>query len=98
MEPYKPQPIDTSEIQLPTALLPLIEELARNVHDVWAKSRIDQGWTYGPERDDTNKRHPGLIDYDELPEREKAFDRATATETIKFILSRGFRIEGDYDN
>lgn len=92
MNRYEPQPADTSAIELPAGLQPLIEDMARNVHEVWAKSRIDQGWTYGPERDDRLKKHPCLVPYDELPESEKDYDRATSQETIRFILSRGFRI------
>ncbi len=44
---YKPQPIDTSDIILPGNLMALAEELAKNVHEVWAKNRMEQGWTFG---------------------------------------------------
>ena len=40
---YIPQPIDTSDIILPDKLMALAEELAKNVHEVWAKSRMEQG-------------------------------------------------------
>lgn len=72
--------------------MPLIEDMARNVHEVWAQNRIDDGWTYGPVRDDAKKNHPCLIPYDELPESEKEYDRATSQETLKLILKLGFRI------
>ena len=49
---YVPQPMDTSDVQLPQELNELVEKMARNVHEVWAQSRISQGWTYGPERND----------------------------------------------
>ena len=29
--------------------------MAKNVHEVWAKSRIEQGWSLGKERSDTLK-------------------------------------------
>ena len=50
---YIPQPIDTSDIQLPEELKPLLEAMAKNVHEIWAQERINQGWTYGEKRDDT---------------------------------------------
>ena len=54
---YTPKPIDTSHIVMSEDLLQLAERMAENVHDVWAATRIAQGWTYGPERDDANKKH-----------------------------------------
>lgn len=90
---YLPQPVDTSYVELSAELLELAEKMAENVHDVWAKTRIEQGWTYGPERDDTNKKHPCLIPYDELPEDEKVYDRNTSIETLKFIVNAGFEIK-----
>ena len=93
MNNYNPNPIDTSNIELSDDLKLLVEELARNVHDIWALGRINDGWTYGPQRDDTLKQHPCLIDYSELPESEKEYDRNTATETLKMILKLGWSIE-----
>lgn len=90
---YIPNPIDTSDVSLPDAMNQLVEQLARNVHDNWAVGRIKEGWTYGPQRDDKNKKHPCLVDYDELPENEKEYDRSTAMETIKLILKLGWKIE-----
>ena len=89
---YVPQPIDTSDIQLPEELEALVEEMAKNVHEVWAETRIKQGWMYGPERNDKQKKHPCLIPYEELPEEEKEYDRGTSVGTLKLILKLGFRI------
>lgn len=89
---YIPNPAETSDVELPEELLPLIEEMAKNVHEVWAKNRMAEGWTYGPERDDTHKKHPCLVPYEELPENEKEYDRATSQETLKLILKLGFDI------
>ena len=89
---YVPQPMDTSDISFPQELDVLIEEMAKNVHEVWAKKRIEQGWTFGAERNDVLKHHPCLVPYDELPEVEKAYDRDTALETLKLISKLGFKI------
>lgn len=89
---YVPQPMDTSDVQLPQELNELVEKMARNVHEVWAQSRISQGWTYGPERSDALKHHPCLVPYEDLPEVEKAYDRDTALGTLKLICRLGFTI------
>ena len=49
---YIPQPIDTKGVVLPNELNALAEEIAKNVHDVWAEGRMKEGWTYGEKRDD----------------------------------------------
>lgn len=89
---YIPQPIDTNDILLPEELDLLVEQMAKNVHEVWALSRINQGWKYGNTRDDIKKEHPCLIPYEKLPEEEKAYDRDTALSTLKLIKKLGFNI------
>ena len=90
---YKPEPMDTSKIELPQSLKLLVERLAQHVHDIWSQQRITEGWTWGMERNDQSKQHPDLVDYKDLPESEKEYDRNTATETIKAIMASGYRIE-----
>lgn len=90
---YTPSPADTSGIKLSDELIDLAEEMAKNVHENWAKARISEGWTYGKERNDVKKEHPCLVPYEELPESEKEYDRITSRETLRFILSRGFSIK-----
>lgn len=92
MKEYIPNPADTRSVELPKELLPLVEEMARNVHEVWAKNRMSEGWTYGPVRDDAKKETPCMVAYDDLPENEKEYDRATSQETLKLILKLGFEI------
>ena len=89
---YHPQPADTSDINLPDELVQLVEQVAKNVHEVWAQSRCDQGWVYGPERSDTLKTHPCLVPYEKLSEVEKQYDRDTAVGTLKLIMKLGFKI------
>lgn len=93
MSTYTPKPADLSDVNLPAELEPLIEQMAKNVHDVWAQSRISDGWRYGPERNDERKEHPCLVEYEELPDSERAYDRDTAIGTLKLILKLGFKIE-----
>lgn len=90
---YSPNPIDTTDVELSEELLELVELLAENTHDVWAKGRMDEGWTLGPVRNDELKQHPCLIPYSELPESEKEYDRNTSMETLKAIRKLGWKIE-----
>jgi hypothetical protein len=89
---YSPKTIDTSRIKLPGNILQVVERLAENNHEVWAQQRIADGWSYGVQRDDHRKEHPGLIPYAQLTESEKQYDRRTAEEVVKVILALGFRI------
>ena len=89
---YVPQPLDTSKVELPEELMDLVEDMAKNVHEVWAQTRMEQGWTYGEVRNDELKQHPCLVAYEDLPEVEKAYDRDTALGTLKLISKLGFKI------
>ena len=90
---YVPQPIDTTRITLPESLDQLVEHLAEHNHDIWAKQRIADGWTWGPKRDDGAKQHPDLIPYADLSDGEKQYDRNSVIETLKAIVALGYGIE-----
>ena len=92
---YTPHPIDTKGVELPKELTALAEDIAKNVHEVWSAGRINDGWTYGEKRNDTEKKHPCLVPYEELSEEEKEYDRNTSIETNKLILKLGFKITRD---
>jgi len=89
---YDPDPIDTSGIELPVDLVAEIERIAETPHDLWAKQRLADGWTWGVQRDDSSKQHPCLVPYAELPESERAYDRKIALETLRTIVALGYRI------
>lgn len=89
---YTPNSADPKGVELSTELLPLVEEMAKNVHEVWAQNRINDGWTYGPIRDDAKLQHTCLVAYEDLPYSERENDRATSQETLKLILKLGFSI------
>lgn len=43
-------------------------------HVQWMEQRRAQGWTYGPQRDETLKTHPMLVPFSELPIMEQKKD------------------------
>ena len=89
---YKPHPINLSRITLDKDIIDLREVFAENVHEVWAKARLDDGWKYGPLRDDSNKIEPYLLPYDLLPEKEKDCCRLIAMDSIKCLKKLGWEM------
>ena len=90
---YKPEPLNTIHIDLPDDIAQLMEGLAKNIHDHWAKKRMEEGWILGSNRDSQKKTHPCLVPYEELPEVEKEYDRKLAVETLKSIIAFGYEIK-----
>jgi hypothetical protein len=90
---YEPAPIDASNFQLPEDLDELIEAIAENNHDVWAKQRKLEGIEYGPVRDE--KHNPDLVPYSDLPESEKEYDRKAARGILELVQRLGYKIEKD---
>ncbi|XP_072425167.1 ryanodine receptor 3 isoform X3 [Chiloscyllium punctatum] len=90
---YKPAPLDLSDIKLLAAQDVLVDKLAENAHNVWAKDRIKQGWTYGIQQDIKNKRNPRLVPYSLLDERTKKSNRDSLREAIRTLIGYGYNIE-----
>lgn len=89
---YNPQPINVEDIDLDASLEELTEAIAENAHDIWARARMDEGWTYGPVRDDAKKHHPDLVPYSQLPDSEKEYDRIMAMNTLRLVHRLGYTI------
>lgn len=89
---YNPRPISVEDIDLDADLEDLTEAIAENAHDIWARARMDEGWTYGPVRDDAKRQHPDLVPYAQLPDSEKEYDRIMAMNTLRLVRRLGFDI------
>jgi len=70
----------------------ILEPLAGKVHEVWVHQRTAEGWTWGKVHDAELKQHPCMVEFGQLPEREKDVDRRTARTTIQGLLDLGFEI------
>jgi hypothetical protein len=90
---YDPKTIETSHVTFSPDITELIERLAQNNHDHWARGRIAEGWRYGIKRDDDHKEHPDLVPYDQLSDSEKGYDRKTVVEVLKAIIALGYEIK-----
>ena len=89
---WLPSPLDLSGVELSREIEPAVELLARNIHDVWASKRMEEGWTWGPARSDELRQTPNLVPYEQLDEGEKDYDREVAEQTLKSLISMGFEI------
>lgn len=91
-QPWSPPPDVAASIEIPDFVEAALERLAERVHNRWAEKRIEEGWRWGPVRDDEARTTPNLVAYGELSEADKDLDRATALATIKNLYEEGFRI------
>ncbi|XP_069042527.1 ryanodine receptor 1 isoform X6 [Lepisosteus oculatus] len=89
---FTPCPVDTVQIVLPPHLERIREKLAENIHELWAVTRIEQGWTYGMFRDDNKKLHPCLVEFQRLPEPERNYNLQMSGETLKTLLALGCHV------
>eukprot|EP00741_Cyanophora_paradoxa_P018980 tig00021108_g18323.t1 len=89
---YTLRQIDVSGVKESDDVMELIELLAKNAHDLWAKKRKEEGWTYSEALNDRKKQHNLLVPYELLTEDEKKNDLNTVRSTIQSVLALGWRI------
>ncbi len=79
----------------------LVDKLAENTHNVWARERISQGWTYGLNEDTEKKRSPHLVHYSQVDDAIKVANRNAASETVKTMMVYGYVLDppsGDHQD
>uniref|UniRef100_A0A670XZ75 Ryanodine receptor 2 n=1 Tax=Pseudonaja textilis TaxID=8673 RepID=A0A670XZ75_PSETE len=90
---YKPAPMDLSCIKLTPSQESMVDKLAENAHNVWARDRIRQGWTYGIQQDVKNRRNPRLVPYTLLDDRTKKSNKDSLREAVRTLISYGYNLE-----
>uniref|UniRef100_A0A3B5KSP6 Uncharacterized protein n=1 Tax=Xiphophorus couchianus TaxID=32473 RepID=A0A3B5KSP6_9TELE len=90
---YKPAPLDLGHIKLTPTQEAMVDKLAENAHNVWARDRIRQGWTYGIQQDVKNRRNPRLVPYMLLDERTKKSNKDSLREAVRTLLGYGYNLE-----
>lgn len=43
-------------------------------HEGWLKRKYDEGWVYGPEKDEEAKTHPCMLPWERLPKEQRVKD------------------------
>jgi class 3 adenylate cyclase len=81
--------IRPSEIQLDPEQ---VERLARKEHERWRSERATRGWKYALERDDSRKRHPLMVDWEQLSEDNRETDRGIVRGLARLVEGAGLRV------
>jgi voltage-gated potassium channel Kch len=89
---YEIRPTDDWEVPLPGFNEEEIETMAIAEHERWCNERIGDGWTYGKERDNANKRHPDIKPWEQLDEPTKEKDREVVRELPTVLAREGLTI------
>jgi len=69
-----------------------IEIMAELEHERWCQERRAEGWTAGPTRDDERKVTPYLVDWDQLPDDVKDYDRNAVRALPELLTFAGYEI------
>lgn len=85
--------LEDLEVSEPAQFTPEeIERLSQMEHDRWMRERREQGWTYGPVRDNAQKIHPDLIPWEDLTEEVREQDRVMIRNIPHALSLVGLRI------
>lgn len=71
------------------------EEWAAEAHEEWRKTKLEQGWACGPERDSGKKTNPFLVPFEELPASHKGLNCVTPYAVLNWLLKEWYRIPID---
>jgi len=74
---------------------PMVLALAEKEHERWMKMKVENGWKYGPERDDDRKIHPSLVPWNKLSPEEKKKDIDTVLGLPDRLARVYYRLERD---
>ena len=70
-----------------------LEILAEVEHKRWMQSKLDAGWRYASQTDNTKKLNKCLVPWKELSEEEKAKDRDLVRGIPQILARAGFAVE-----
>ena len=66
--------------------------MAKMEHARWKAERLLGGWVYDPERNNGRKRHPNLVEWDQLSEEIKNLDRQAMAKIPAVLKQAGLVI------
>jgi hypothetical protein len=69
-----------------------IEAMAEMEHERWNAERLSDGWKLGQTKNVTRKISPYLVDWADLPEDVKEWDRETVRKIPEFLAKVGLEV------
>jgi hypothetical protein len=69
-----------------------VELLAELEHERWMKEKLNDGYSYSPQRDEDRRTHPDLVPWDVLPEKSRQYDRDTVAAIPEFMARAQFEV------
>ena len=69
------------------------EAMARMEHERWCQEKTTEGWHFGPNKDENLKTNPDLVQWDDLPIKEKEKNEKYIRDLPKVLSRAGFQIE-----
>lgn len=90
--PYTPQPLNVDDVELPESVEVVVAMLAKNSHDVWARSQLDSGVTYAPRPIEGKVTNASLVPWEHLQPKEARPRRDMALSFCKALYKLGFAI------
>ncbi|XP_077095388.1 ryanodine receptor 2 isoform X2 [Siphateles boraxobius] len=89
---FTPIPVDSSQVEYPPQLEQIKERLTENLHELWLIDKIEQGWNYGPVKDESKKVHSCLVEFSKLPDQERIHNLQSSEDILRTLLAFGVHI------
>jgi len=87
--------LSNNKISIPdNKFLDLCTSWAKDQHDEWMKDRLKNGWRYGPSISLTNKTHPLLRNWYEIPDKFRKINTTQPQKLIDLLNSNGYTVIG----
>ena len=88
---YKPRPLPTPA-HLPREYEQPVDMVASCCHTLWARRKLDAGWSFAHHTDESEMRHNCLVPYEYLAIAERQSLKKSVSTVLKVLLWCGFKM------